>query len=92
MYRYNDGSTYRVTVNDKTHLRWEAVTGPERGKSADEVAYRQEVRPQVYFVSWVERSGINVVQVVDLAKMKVIANVYDGKNRYLAEGVITRGD
>lgn len=90
IYRYDDGSVYRVTVSDAAHLRWEALEGPEQGKSADEVTERKQVRPDVYFVSWVEKSGVNVVQVVDLTNMKLVTNVYDGKNRYVSEAAIRR--
>lgn len=90
IYRYNDGSVYRVTVHSATHLRWEAIQGPEKGRSGEEAVRRIKVREGIYFVNWLESSGVHVSQVVDLYKMAVYAHVYDGKQQYTSEGNIVR--
>lgn len=90
LYQYAGGSTYRVTVNDDTHMQWACIQGPEKGASGIETPQRFKINKQVFFATWVEKTGINVSQVVDFKHMKVYSTIVDGKERYVLEGNIVR--
>lgn len=90
LYQYDAGSTYRVTVNDNTHMRWACIQGPEKGASGIETPQRFKINSKVFFATWVEKTGVNVSQVIDFKNMKVYSTIIDGKERYVLEGNITR--
>jgi phenolic acid decarboxylase len=48
------------------------------------------VADKVYFATWVEKTGINVTQVINLNTMKVYSTIIDGKQRYVISGNIVR--
>jgi hypothetical protein len=56
-------------------VTWKALTGPAAGTSGVETAYTQEVAPGIFFVSWAERSGTTMSQVLDLNTNNVTAFV-----------------
>ena len=90
LYKYKGGNTYRVTVNNSKTMKWECVEGSEKGASGEEMPQRFKVANKIYFATWVEKTGINVSQVVDLKNMKVYSTIIDGKERYVLEGNIIR--
>lgn len=90
LYQYKPDTTYRVTVPDSRHLHWVCIQGAEKGASGDENPQRFKVDDRVFFTTWVEKTGINVTQVVDLKHMKVYSTILDGKDRYVLEGTIVR--
>ncbi|HPW17062.1 MAG TPA: phenolic acid decarboxylase [Candidatus Aminicenantes bacterium] len=90
LFKYAGGTTYRVTVKDGTHLHWECVEGAAKGSSGDETVTRFKVAENIYFVTWVEKTGIVVSEVVDLGSMKVYATIVEGRERYVLEGDIVR--
>lgn len=57
-------------------VTWEALSGPAAGTTGVERTYTYEVAPGVFFVSWAERSGTTVSQVLDL-------------NNYVVTGFVT---
>lgn len=90
IYHYKSGDAYRVTVNDGKSMQWRCIEGSEKGAFGTETPERFKINNKVFFVTWREKSGINVSQVVDLKNMKVISTIIDGKERYVVEGKITR--
>lgn len=58
-----------------TEIRWKAITGPAAGKTGTEEARVVEVAPDVFFVSWLEKSGTTVSQALDLKRLTVTAFV-----------------
>ncbi|MFQ6405688.1 MoaF-related domain-containing protein [Methylophilus sp. 'Pure River'] len=90
IYQYEDGSFYRVLVKDNQSMTWTCVTGPEKGASGTEHPDRLKIADKIYFATWVEETGINVTQVINLNTMKVYSTIIDGKQRYVISGNIVR--
>ncbi len=90
LFKYDGGSVYRVIVNDANSLSWTCIQGPEKGANGTEKPDRFKVADKIYFVSWVEKTGINVAQVVNLNTRKVYSTIIDGKERYVVSGDIVR--
>lgn len=90
LYKYKGGNTYRVTVNDRKTMKWECIEGSEKGANGEEMPQRFKVANKIYFATWVEKTGINVSQVVNLKNMKVYSTIVDGKERYVLEGNVVR--
>lgn len=90
IYKYKGGDTYRVTVSDSKIMKWECIEGTEKGAIGIENPQRFKANDKVYFVTWVEKTGIYVSQMVDLKNMKVFSTIIDGKERYVVEGIISR--
>jgi phenolic acid decarboxylase len=90
LYKYKGGNIYRVTVNDGRTMKWGCIEGSEKGSAGVENPQRFMVSEKIYFVTWVEKTGINVSQVLDLKHMKVYSTIIDGKDRYVLEGAVVR--
>ena len=64
--RYDYGaSQYEVTVKNDTLLRWESLSGISKGTMGEERYYRQDIAPGIIFISWIEKDGLGVSQVVN---------------------------
>ena len=78
---------------DETTLIWEALSGPSSGQSGMETIDAAPVGDSLYFVSWIERGGTCVSQVLDLEAMRVTAFIsFDdaqGRKGQLAAGALT---
>ncbi len=90
LYQYEGGSVYRVTVKEGKSMSWLCIKGAEKGAHGTETPERFTVADKVYFASWVEKTGINVTQVINLNTMKVYSTIIDGKERYVISGNIVR--
>lgn len=90
LYQYDGGSVYRVTVKEGKSMSWLCIKGDEKGSHGTETPDRFTVADKVYFASWVEKTGINVTQVINLNTMKVYSTIIDGKERYVISGNIVR--
>lgn len=90
LFNYEGGSVYRVTVKDAKSLAWECIKGPEKGAHGIEHPERFKVADKIYFVSWVEKTGIQVSQVINLNSLKVYSTIIDGQERYVVTGDIVR--
>lgn len=90
LYKYDGGSVYRVMVKDPQLMTWTCVEGSEKGASGKEHPDRFKIADKIYFASWVEKTGINVTQVVNLNTMKVYSTIIAGKERYVVSGDIIR--
>jgi phenolic acid decarboxylase len=90
LYQYDGGSVYRVTVKEAKSMSWLCIQGDEKGAHGVETPERFMVADKVYFATWVEKTGINVTQVINLNTMKVYSTIIDGKQRYVISGNIVR--
>lgn len=90
LYQYEGGNVYRVTVNDAKSMSWVCIEGTEKGASGIENPERFKVSDKIYFATWVEKTGINVSQVLNLKTMKVYSTIIDGKERYVLSGKVVR--
>ncbi len=90
VFKYAGGNTYRVDVPDDTSIRWECLAGDEKGKSEQERVDRRAIAHNIYFVSWTEKDGTIVSQVIDLNRHHVTSTISLGRNRYFLEGSVTR--
>ena len=90
LYQYKGGNTYRVINLDHKKMQWECIEGSEKGAKGIETPERFKINSTVFFTTWVEKTGINVSQVVDLKKMKVYSTIVDRKDRYVLEGKVVR--
>jgi phenolic acid decarboxylase len=90
LYKYVDGATYRVTILNSESLTWECVEGSEKGAKGEERPTRFMIEGGVYFVTWVEKTGIIVTQVVNLKRNKVYSTIVVGKEPYVLVGDIER--
>jgi phenolic acid decarboxylase len=80
-FRYASGLEVTGHYATASDLTWEALTGPSKGSKGTEKVHAQEVAPKVFFISWLEKSGTSVSQVLDLNQMKVTAFVtFEGGN------------
>jgi hypothetical protein len=79
-----------VKVNDANSLSWACIQGPEKGANGIEKPDRLKVEDKIYFVSWVEKTGIHVSQVINLNTRKAHSTIIDGKERYVVSGDIVR--
>jgi phenolic acid decarboxylase len=77
-------------VPDEKSLKWECVVGDEKGATGTEQPTRIKVAEDIYFVSWVEKTGITVTQVVNFKDKKVISTVVVGGQRYVLEGSVEK--
>jgi phenolic acid decarboxylase len=71
IYTYKSGLKVEGEFLGSSRLRWRAITGPAAGKTGEEAASIAELRPGLWFVSWVETSGATVSQTLDLETMTV---------------------
>ena len=90
LYHYEGGTVYRVTFMDAGTLRWHCLQGDEKGAQGTEKPDRFHVAKNVYFLSWVEKNGIQVSQVLNLNTMHVYSTIIDGQSRYVISGRIQR--
>lgn len=68
---YETGDTFEVYYKSRSELLWKAVGGPTAGSSGKETIHAVEAAPKVFFLSWLEKTGISVSQLLDLNTMQV---------------------
>jgi phenolic acid decarboxylase len=94
--RYESGLEVKAHYKSATELSWEALTGPSKGESGDETIYSSEVAPNIFFISWLEKKGISVSNVLDLNDSIVTAFVtFDtggGRQSFFDKGVVAEID
>ncbi len=90
LYKYDGGNIYRVTVKDAKSMSWLCIEGSEKGANGIESPERFKVADKIYFASWVEKTGIQVTQVINLKTMKVYSTIIEGKERYVLVGKVVR--
>ncbi len=92
IYRYASGLEVLGRFLDGDKVAWETRSGPSAGQSGTEHASITEIRPGLFFASWVETSGVTVSQVLDLDRQRVLSFVsFDtpaGRRAASDEGVL----
>ena len=82
----------RATFLAEDQLRWTYLAAPEgqKGKTADEKLDRRDIHYGIVLLSWTEKDGTNVVDVLDLQTMTMHANAVlpDGK-RFFTKAAVT---
>ena len=71
LYTYKSGLRVEGEFLSGSRVAWRALSGPAAGNSGTEAANIVEVRPDLWFVSWVEASGTTVSQLLDVHLMSV---------------------
>ncbi|MDM5187459.1 phenolic acid decarboxylase [Bacillus sp. DX4.1] len=69
--RYENGLVFRVTYQNETTLRWEAVAGPKKGQTGEETITALEVASGIYFLNWIENDGLTISQILNLHEMTI---------------------
>ena len=90
LYHYEGGGTYRLNVPNETDLHWECVKGSEVGAKGSEKPQRYEVANNVYFVTWIESTGVQISQALNFETNKVFVTISEGQDRYVLVGDIER--
>ena len=75
LFLYKSGLQVIGDYSTPTEVSWEALTGPAKGTRGTESVHTAEVARNIFFVSWVEKSGTTVSQVLDLDRFVVTAFV-----------------
>ena len=90
VYRYEGGLVYELNFDSDTKLRWRCLEGDDKGHAGSEESLRVAIRPGVHFLSWVEKDGLVVTQVIDYDAGTVnCVLVVEGK-RIVLQGSVTR--
>jgi hypothetical protein len=63
--RYESGLEIQAHYESDTRMIWTALSGPQEGQQGTERIHAEEVAPDVYFISWVEDSGVTVSNVLN---------------------------
>jgi hypothetical protein len=96
MFHYRSGLRISATYESASQLHWHAITGPAAGQSGREQIAMAEVRPDLFFVSWLEASGTTVSQVIDMQANTVYSyvsfNTPDGRRAMSDHGTLQRID
>ncbi|MEH6526806.1 MAG: MoaF N-terminal domain-containing protein [Sneathiella sp.] len=73
-------------------LRWTYLSAPGdlKGKTADEKLDRRDIHSGIILLSWTEKDGTNVVDVLDLQTMTMHANaVFANGVRFFTKAMVT---
>ena len=93
LFHYESGLQIIGHYSTPTEVSWEALAGPAKGSKGTESVHMAEVAPNIFFVSWVEKSGTTVSQVLDLDKLVVTGFVtFDtpqGRQSMFDKGTLT---
>jgi hypothetical protein len=74
-FEYDNGVELTAEYPGANELVWRALAGPAAGTEGTEIYECAEVAPEVFFVSWLERSGTSVSQVIDLVRGALVSYV-----------------
>jgi hypothetical protein len=73
LLRYENGLEIRGDYSSATELKWEALSGPAKGETGIESIQAVQIAPDIFFINWLEKSGITVSQVLDFSRSTVSA-------------------
>ena len=85
-YTYDNGVAYMVAFESDQSLHWEAIAGPDRGRSATETYDSVQVAPNIHFITWLEEDGTVISQVADYNQMIVYTSLTCHGNQILLKG------
>ena len=75
LFQYESGLQVIGDYSSPSEVSWETLTGPAKGSRGTESVHTAEIATNIFFVSWIEKSGTTVSQVLDLDKLVVTAFV-----------------
>ncbi|MFI9272758.1 MoaF-related domain-containing protein [Kitasatospora sp. NPDC052896] len=86
LFEVDNGAAFRNSYSaDGRRLHWEGL-GESAGQWEDVALHVAQVGPELYFVSWTERSGLTVSHVMDLAELTVrVFWTYEGEGGRVGE-------
>lgn len=71
-FEYNYGTiVYRIKFKSADVLHWWCVEGDEKGKEDEETYHLQQLNSDMFFISWIEKDGTGVSQVLNLNDMTI---------------------
>jgi len=82
----------RVEFLAEDKLRWTYLEAPDgqKGKTAEETLDRRDIHYGIILLSWTEKDGTNVVDVLDLQTMTMHANaVMPNGKRFFTKAAVT---
>ena len=88
VYQYDEENVYHLTFDTDSTLHWEAIKGNETGLKGHEVYIAEWISNDKLFITWGEKSGTGVSQVLDFKKGKVYNHLLFGRELYAGEGNI----
>jgi len=86
-YTYGE-HVYHLTIETDSTLYWEAKTGSEKGLKGEETYILEWIAHQKLFITWGEKEGPGVSQVLDFEKNKVYNHLLFGRKVNKSEGKI----
>lgn len=94
---YSSGDHYYVSILSEDQLRWKSIGVSDGGPTEETENYTvKQIATNVYFVSWMEQSGMTVSEVIDLPNQKVYATITwgddtkaNGRDSVTIEGTAT---
>ena len=89
-YTYDNGIAYVIAFESDHTLRWEALAGPDQGRSATETYDSVQVAPNIYFITWLEEESVVVSQVADYDQMIVYTSLTCHGNQILLKGKLSQ--
>lgn len=71
-FEYNYGNfIYEVNFKSETELHWKCIKGDDKGNEANENYHTFRLNNSTLFISWVEKDGLGVSQVLNLEDKSV---------------------
>ena len=90
-FAYDSGIEIDAHYVSDSELRWKAAAGPAAGQSGTEEIMAAEVAPEIFFISWIEESGMTLSQVLDLKEMRVMSYITMDMNGPRRTGMLQTG-
>lgn len=71
-FQYDYGAAvYKIHFTSEDALHWHCLEGDEQGREDDETYHVHALNADTFFISWIEKDGTGVSQVLNLQEMTV---------------------
>ncbi len=71
-FEYNYGDfVYEIVFKSNSSLEWNCTQGEDKGKNGIEKYSFQKLDKNLFFISWIEKDGLGVSQVVNFKENKI---------------------
>ncbi len=81
-------NVFEITFISENKLHWKCIEGEYKGQEATENYKIQKLSKHRFFVSWVEKDGISVSQVVNLKNKNINTFMVVDKEIYTMNGTL----
>jgi len=89
LFDYGD-SAYEIKIIDDKTLNWKLVKGEYSGPHEDNDNYiSSDVSSDIIFISWEEKSGLGLYNIIDLKSHKLITHAREGNQFFINTGKVT---